>query len=1080
MKITISNIFIIILFYSFKTYGQGSSQLPKLPDIVSPTPSVAELGKYGSYPVSMNTGIPSINFPLFNVDVAEISIPFSLSYHSGGIKVNQESTEVGLGWSISGPMVIHRNVLGVPDESESGNFNMEPLDASGFLSKQTGTGSTKDDNYFYLKAMADGAGRDSRPDIFSYNIPGKSGQFIFAPDRTFKTFPYEPIKISLSNPYGDFRFTIVDEKGTTYKFTEQNKVLIDDNPSYRTHYITDLYLTEIISNNKKDTIKFEYLSEAYVKDQVSYSQIIGRELIVNSNGLGSPNLSSNIFNGVEEYSISTSAQEEKFLKKIVYRGGEIIFNYNTVRQDRNTQSAKSLDEILIYNSEIKLVKKIQFDHDYFTATFNSSGYSGPSLKRLKLTGFKEIPVNGIGQDKTYLFEYNNSIPIPRIGDFSQDYWGYFNGKVNGSLIPVTSVNGSQIMNPAVYFKGTYQSPQGLPDSNVTFSVGSGNRSVDTTKIQMGMLKKITYPTKGYSIFEFEPHSYKSSSGSTMFGVGLRVKSISSFDKTDVLLSKESHKYGENENGLASKLFNEELFFKNYEDYTLESFEGSQGQEGLCGGWISVYQRRYMGLEVYSSVNYNGNPLIYTEVNKYEGVDSNDLFKTKYIYSSISEDLATTSSQFVNSSNYAQMVPVWTSSQLLEEIYYKKSGLDYLPVKKINYSYNLYHNESINSLFVKEVQKYVDMGICYGFLPGSWVEPNFIQAGYFKYRSVGYRMSQKIKTDISQSDSIQVSNFYTYGNSYHLFPTETTSTNSQGEVEITKVIYPDDISGSSLLSGGNMTETDYLNISKLKSNQQHQISIPIQTEKSVNGSPAIITRTLYKDWGNGLMKPEFEEFSLNGGSLIKSIQFHNYSSFGNPIEISKNDGLKVSYLWACNDLLPIGKVENGDLSEISLTSFEYSTDKGGWTYNGTYNTTTYKTGKRAYNLGSGSVTKTGISASSSAPYKVGFWARRTSGTGNVNVGGQTEALTTAWKWVEKTITSSSLTISGSSVIIDELRLHPADAMMTSYTYEPLVGMTSQTDPRGYTMIYIYDSTNRLVTIKDEDGYIIEQYEYNYSH
>jgi YD repeat-containing protein len=82
-------------------------------------------------------------------------------------------------------------------------------------------------------------------------------------------------------------------------------------------------------------------------------------------------------------------------------------------------------------------------------------------------------------------------------------------------------------------------------------------------------------------------------------------------------------------------------------------------------------------------------------------------------------------------------------------------------------------------------------------------------------------------------------------------------------------------------------------------------------------------------------------------------------------------------------------------------------------------------------------------------------------------------------VEKTITSSSLTISGSSVIIDELRLHPADAMMTSYTYEPLVGMTSQTDPRGYTLTYIYDAANRLVTIKDEDGYILEHFEYNYA-
>ncbi|NDI99430.1 RHS repeat protein [Flavobacterium sp. LaA7.5] len=53
-----------------------------------------------------------------------------------------------------------------------------------------------------------------------------------------------------------------------------------------------------------------------------------------------------------------------------------------------------------------------------------------------------------------------------------------------------------------------------------------------------------------------------------------------------------------------------------------------------------------------------------------------------------------------------------------------------------------------------------------------------------------------------------------------------------------------------------------------------------------------------------------------------------------------------------------------------------------------------------------------------------------------------------------------------------------AMVTSFTYRPLVGVTSITDPRGYTTYYEYDNQSRLKYIKDKDGNILEEYEYNY--
>ncbi|UIR57108.1 hypothetical protein LZQ00_04665 [Sphingobacterium sp. SRCM116780] len=74
----------------------------------------------------------------------------------------------------------------------------------------------------------------------------------------------------------------------------------------------------------------------------------------------------------------------------------------------------------------------------------------------------------------------------------------------------------------------------------------------------------------------------------------------------------------------------------------------------------------------------------------------------------------------------------------------------------------------------------------------------------------------------------------------------------------------------------------------------------------------------------------------------------------------------------------------------------------------------------------------------------------------------------------------LTVSETAIntAMTTLRSGLPKAMITSYTYIPLVGMKSKTDPRGVTEYYEYDGMQRLVAIKDQKGDVIKTFCYNY--
>ncbi|MEN0056402.1 MAG: hypothetical protein AAGC65_22170 [Mucilaginibacter sp.] len=54
----------------------------------------------------------------------------------------------------------------------------------------------------------------------------------------------------------------------------------------------------------------------------------------------------------------------------------------------------------------------------------------------------------------------------------------------------------------------------------------------------------------------------------------------------------------------------------------------------------------------------------------------------------------------------------------------------------------------------------------------------------------------------------------------------------------------------------------------------------------------------------------------------------------------------------------------------------------------------------------------------------------------------------------------------------------NALVTTFTFSPLVGMTSTRDAKGETTIYDFDEFQRLINIRDKDGNITKHTDYHY--
>ncbi|MEO1416305.1 MAG: hypothetical protein AAFW00_13550 [Bacteroidota bacterium] len=561
LKFGLSIVILWILIYA-PSFAQQD-----LPEIIPPSPNAASLGEYGDVPVGYYTGIPDITIPIYNIAARDISLPISLSYHAGGLKVAEEASWVGLGWSLNAGGVITRTIQGGDDLKTNGNgysgypFDPDPIpltDQNNDLDESNVTVSDFD----FLANVCLG-NQDGEPDLFFFNFGGYSGKFILQKGSTphdvkVQQISQSNIKIEarhltsppLNGAQYDWKVTTPD--GYQYLFQEQEiteiksgsglteqqaTMLTSAVPSHRKYSVNSWYLSEIISP-KGEKITFIYESAEHRSMgpiSVTETQIttLGLQKWCNCLSLSSSAGACSL-TGTPGFTASQTISHDVYLQQIDFTGGYISFvteNREDIIKDPyppfNSQplDPQRLKEIVVYSNAVE-EKKFAFNYNYFGRIGQAP--IDPSRDRLQLLSLVES--GGAIQGKQHQFSYYDPEKIPAKNSKSQDHWGYFNGKHNESLIPervlLERTNPVYIPNIDNYPKSGWDNDCAAqfcdPNSidydyedcaacwtssfNPKFLKG-GDRSSNEESMIYGALQRITYPLGGFAEFVYEAHDY---------------------------------------------------------------------------------------------------------------------------------------------------------------------------------------------------------------------------------------------------------------------------------------------------------------------------------------------------------------------------------------------------------------------------------------------------------------------------------------------------------------------------------------------------------------------------------------------
>ncbi|WP_299115115.1 hypothetical protein [uncultured Winogradskyella sp.] len=1107
---------IFMLTFSIGTLAQ------ELPNVVPPSPEAAELIKYSQTEVSPYTGLPSISIPFYTISHKGVSVPIGLGYSGGGIKVTDIASWAGLGWNLQAGGLVSRTIRGLPDDSSLGCMNTP------FTVEDLTNGNS---SYKYNQLDTDNAtDRDYQPDIFNFSLPGGSGQFFY--DETLDEFvQYPKTNFIIESIGGTGRITgfrITDTQGIKYEFgigildeareailsaktkTLSNGNLITGNTAFYSAGGTNAYyqtwmLTSIIFPNTTQKITFNYITENNVLTNIPQGEDYVKP------GIHAPtNVDGNCF--VETYNQNylekTFAQPK--IESIEFPKGKVLFQRGTSeRSDLN--NSYPLEYIKLLDNDGKLIRQFKLNTSYFISPNDENPFFdvyNEGQHRLRLDSISQYDKNSVSSIP-YIFEYN-AVPLPDRFSRSQDYFGYYNGKSNTSLIP----------------KSRYTM------YNFIHRLGDADRSIDPNYTQACILKKITFPTGGYEEFVWE-NNFIQQPNALSPEVDQYVDHLI---KSPVVLQNSECLFGDSDPDIDfSTQFTLDVNSTGWVDFQI-AMDGCPGPdlnlttcaykirlegvdtpysnpilqsdfelELLPGKTYKITAESNTPITCYPCQNQNctigaprylqvvanhytdptPNEFMYgglriKEVNTYSDQQASPLSRS-YDYNLFGGNQLTSGKtiRFIDNFIDNWRIICFASPHSADILTFKLFSDNSSSMLQTKGSYVGYTNvtetfNGVNGTGYKEYEFSTDgflqfeatpspIGFTAPPIPNNFdfkLNPDWLNGNIDSLR-VYDRLGTLVQKSIStyESSGSQYSNYfsvqsmrmpvlilvggsifsaenykatkYDYQTEYHRLKSQTTTEyRNTGDITVTNDYYYDNnpllaSRTSTAHSSGHTQENHVTYVQDLQSPTTAEQELinqdryeTIQTDAILKNGNTILsqntTKTVYHDWGSGRILPQIVQTRKG--------------------EDSQNNVFKDRIKFHSYDNYGNPK----EVSKVDGTRIMYV-----WGYNETLPIAKIE---NASYVGISTSLNSAISAAKNASY-------------NDDDAASEAALRDA---------------------LEALRNHPdlQQAMVTTYTYDPLIGVTSMTDPKGYTVYYEYDDFNRLQRVKDQDGKIMSENKYNY--
>jgi hypothetical protein len=957
---------------------------------------------------------------------------------------------------------------------------------------------------------------DPEPDLFYFDFGGYSGKFIFDGNRKPVLVPHtQDLQITpILNTRVDTRtgigplldtnvlvtqyfasFKISTPDGKDYYFGETPASRLSTPYFAKVNMFNAWYLTRIIDRNTLDTVYFEY------------------------NGNGTPTATLKLDNK-QRFDNPSGALYDGCVNTDHLSLYSYQNNYTTTLKSIKTikeeiQLFGGLDSIKVIDRHTGTTyKKMQFD------------YGALKSGRKKLVGFS---IKDLATNQFYPYSFNYYDPAGYKDRSAQDYWGYYNGASNNYKL--------MIGYPGCTDSGANRAPAWPAMqldilTEITYPTGGKNifeyephSAYTGRKLDNSIVAGDAY---------FVGQGINFSLLNNLIG-GLRIKSIRSYDpiKNDTLIKRFYY------NVFGSTASSGHLAIPPSLAIDCSSFACNSTFSGDRPTYLMSTHNLYQGSGTGSHVTYR-NVTVQEEKNgvtngriEYEFYD--DTNTDSAFYSNAISD----TSNFALSHSY-DVYPDWQFKRLPENFLagnekvkrvYNAAGQ--LLQKGTSYydsriGFGEYFNV-INGIQKRDICNIPPpltapsggsligiKGIQIDSASGEYIVEYYTaeeiadnqksieasrpllppyQSYYFFYRTyVGkifvFKSKMINESYAAPAGFLSDTTTYFYENNTHVNPTTIVTRNSRSGIIKQQNLYAFDFNdvnnGDSTIyfmkkaflnlplagfsyNNSNVTSGAFRNY-KLKSRVDSTIALPFE-EYSLNNDPSGITAVTLN---LGSTYPKTLNFPLS--NFQKQATFY-YNPDNTVSHLIKKGNDKVAVLWDYSKLFAVAQAVNADSADIAFTSFEAS-GNGNWSIGSSLRVTnTVLTGKKSYNLSNGSISKAGLNTAKS--YVVSYWSASSVATVN-NIAATTGPTKNGWTFFEHKLPAGATTVTvNGSVIIDELRLYPSDAQMSTYSFDPLLGVTSVNSPNNTIAYYEYDGSGRLRLARDANRNILKIYDYFYT-